>query len=900
MAMGEKAWLLFFVLAALVSACSGNEGPADFGVVGQDGGWTVRSGPLSDSWALQSSEKVSDTCEAISAPGYSAAGWNRASIPSTVLGALVDDGIYPDPFFGMNLRSVPGTSYPVGSVFTDIDMPDDSPFRVPWHYRTGFSAGGGMTGQQYWLVFKGVNFKGRICINGKLLAGPDKVAGTFRHYSFNVTDFLQTAGPNGLAVSVYPPTPLDLGITWVDWNPVPADKNMGLWGGVELLATGPVMIKDTFVSSALDLPGLAKAGLTLVAELKNALPEPVKGTLRWTIEGKTIQKEIVLNPMQDATISMLPSDYPELNILNPRVWWPSNLGNQELYTADVKFIVNGSVSDNAVTRFGIRQFGSALDSADQRVFTVNGHKILIRGAGYAPDMLLRYSDERDRAEIGYVKAMNLNSIRLEGKLGNVNLLNLCDEAGILVIAGWCCCDHWERWYAWDAADRKVASESLKSQIRELRTHPSVIAWLNGSDNPPPPEIEKIYLDVLKEAQWPSDLTVSSADDQDTAVTGPSGVKMTGPYEWVPPSYWLINKDRGGAFGFNTETSPGPAVPPLDSLARMLPEASLWPVDDVWNYHAGGGEFKNINVFRAAQDARYGESSGVDEFAAKAQLMAYEGIRAMFEGYGRNKYTSTGVIQWMLNNAWPSMIWHLYDYYLKPGGGYFGARKANEPVHIQYSYDDGTVAVVNSTYKAFKGLSATAEVYNLDLAKMYSKTAVLDLESDSVAEAFTVPDIPGLSKTYLARLSLSDSSGSAVSSNLYWLSTQADVLDDEHATWYYTPVKSYADLKGLYLLPKVELEIQGRIAPSGSENEQATISLTNNSAELAFFVRAEVLRGQAGDEVAPVLYDDNYISIFPGEKASIKAVYRKSDMHGLQPWLRVGGINVPVKVTTLTE
>ncbi len=68
-------------------------------------------------------------------------------------------------------------------------------------------------------------------------------------------------------------------------------------------------------------------------------------------------------------------------------------------------------------------------------------------------------------------------------------------------------------------------------------------------------------------------------------------------------------------------------------------------------------------------------------------MTYEGERAMFEAYGRNKYTSTGVVQWMLNNAWPSIIWHLYDWYLRPGGGYFGTKKACEPLHVQYSYDD---------------------------------------------------------------------------------------------------------------------------------------------------------------------------------------------------------------------
>ena len=192
--------------------------------------------------------------------------------------------------------------------------------------------------------------------------------------------------------------------------------------------------------------------------------------------------------------------------------------------------------------------------------------------------------------------------------------------------------------------------------------------------------------------------------------------MTGPYDYVAPSYWLLDKTRGGAHGFNTETSPGPAIPPIESLRRMLPEDHLWPIDSWWDYHAGGGAFKDLKIFTTALDARYGPSTSVEEFARKAQVMAYEGHRAMFEAFGRNKYTSTGVIQWMLNNAWPSMIWHLYDWYLRPGGSYFGAKKANEPLHIQYSYDDASVVVVNSFYQAFPGMKARARVYNIDMTR----------------------------------------------------------------------------------------------------------------------------------------------------------------------------------------
>src|SRR5581483_7837974 len=211
-------------------------------------------------------------------------------------------------------------------------------------------------------------------------------------------------------------------------------------------------------------------------------------------------------------------------------------------------------------------------------------------------------------------------------------------------------------------------------------------------------------------------------------------------DWVPPSYWYLDRQRfGGAFGFNTETSPGVAIPLLPSLEKFIPAEHLWPIDDVWNFHAGGENFTTIDKYNAAIDAVYGPSSGVDEYTRKSQAMAYDGERAMFEAYGRNKYDTTGLIQWMLNNAWPSLIWHLYDYYLQPAGGYFGAKKANEPLHIQYFYDDRSVVVVNSTYKNVSGVKATIRAYNFGLKELFAENKKVDVAGDSVQTVLTIPD-----------------------------------------------------------------------------------------------------------------------------------------------------------------
>ena len=492
---------------------------------------------------------------------------------------------------------------------------------------------------------------------------------------------------------------------------------------------------------------------------------------------------------------------------------------------------------------GIREIKSELNADKKRVFTINGKKLLIRGAGWSSDMLLDYDPKKIEDQLRYVRDMGLNTVRQEGKLEPDHFFDLTDRMGILVMTGWCCCDHWEKWDKWKPEDPQVAEKSLRSQIYRLRGRASPVMWLNGSDFPPPPEIEKMYLRVEQELRWPNPV-VSSATAKPTPISGESGVKMTGPYEWIPPQYWLEDSKRGGAYGFNSETSPGPAPPPIESLRMMFPPDKLWPQNEVWGFHSGGDVFTDIKKFTNALDARYGKAETVEDFAAKSQIMAYEGIRAMFEAYSRNKYKSTGVIQWMLNNAWPGLIWHLYDFYMRPGGGYFGAKIALEPLHPLYGYDDRSIWVVNSKYKDEKGLKLTARVLNLDMSEKFTQTTTLDAAADSTQKVITLPQLTGLSPTYLVHLALEDAAGRRVGSNLYWLPTKPDVFDWDKSEWFWTPTKSFADMTALAQLPKVKLKVGSRTARRGAE-VITTVNLENPSPTLAFFVRLKANKGPKG-------------------------------------------------------
>ncbi|MBZ5596980.1 MAG: glycosyl hydrolase family 2 [Acidobacteriia bacterium] len=843
---------------------------------------------LADGWQLQSSSKVPESGDVLSTPRFETRGWYTVNVPTTVVAALVKQKVYPDPGYGMNLRSFPGVTYPVGMNFSNLAMQPDSPFAVPWWYRKQFVIPASDKGKTLWLHFAGINYRANIWLNGKQIARQEDVAGAWRTYEFNITGLARPGESNALAVEVFAPTETDLAITFVDWNPAPPDKNMGLWRGVTLTTSGPVALRYPTVLSKVDSPANNSAHLTVTALIKNATNQPVKGTLKGRIEAIEFAQEVELGPGEAKDVAFEPEQFSQLNISHPRLWWPAQMGTPNLYPLSMDFVVDGKLSDHADTHFGIREIDSTLNANNGRVFTINGKKILIRGGGWSPDMMLRENQQRIEDEFRYVKDMGLNTIRLEGKLETPEFFDLADREGILIMAGWCCCDHWEHWGNWAPADFTIAQESLRDQIYRLRSHPSLVMWLNGSDNPPPPDVEQMYLNVEKQCRWPNPV-VSSAKDIVTSVTGEPGVKMPGPYEYVPPSYWLQDSEHGGAKGFNTETSPGPAVPPIESLRAMLPKEHLWPIDDWWNYHAGGGQFKNIHVFTDALNARYGSSTGVEDFAFKSQLMGYEGIRAMFEAYSRNKYNSTGIIQWMLNNAWPSMIWHLYDYYLRPGGGYFGAKKAMEALHPVYGYDDHSIWVVSSQYQDAKGLRLTTKVFNLDMTEKFSQQTSMDAAADSTNKVLTLPEMDGLSPTYFVVLRLEDAGGQVVGSNFYWLSTKPETLDWEKTNWYVTPTASYADYTALSQLPKVKLKVTDHTEHKGADAITHVV-VENPSQGLAFFVRLKVNKGVGGEEILPVLWQDNYISLLPGEKREVTATYHAADLGTSKPVVEVKGWN----------
>jgi exo-1,4-beta-D-glucosaminidase len=885
--------LLAVALTVAMAGAVSSDALAVRGPLSADNAVAVNAAPgratVVPGWKLQSSAKVPDEGAAISTPGYATPDWYPVSPRSTVLAGLVENKVHQDPLYSNNLSKIPAAD-----------------FKVPWWYRADVTVQS-RPGVNTFLDFSGVTSAADVWVNGVQVATRETVAGTYTRHEFNLTALVKP-GVNSIAFKVYPNDPRKhLTLGWVDWLQPPPDNNMGLFRDVTLRRSGAIALRQARVLTKLTSGG--RAELTAKVDARNDSDHAVRATVAGTVGDVAVRQDVDLPPRETKTLTFDPRTDPQLALRNPRLWWPAGMGAQPMYGLHLTATVGGKPSDSVRERFGIREVQAPVVDGIRR-YSINGRPLLIRGGGWSADIFLRWNKTYLEDKIRATRDVGLNTIRLEGHLETDEFFELTDKYGILALPGWQCCNKWEaevnEWdpgEKWSPADYVVAKNSMKAEAERLRNHPSVLSFLIGSDWSPQGEIEKNYVDALRAADWPTPV-VPAAATRTSPITGPSGMKMTGPYDWVPPSYWY-HKREGGAVGFNGETSAGPDVPTLDTLRRMMTPAeldTLWQDPNAKQYHRSPSRtFSTLKIFNNAIIGRYGKPTSLEDYVRKAQLAQYENVRAQLEAYGRNfsdaAGPSTGVIYWMLNSGWPSLHWQIFDYFLDQGGSYHGAKKANEPLHVQYSYDDRSVVVVNHGPVAASGLTAEVKLYNLDGTEKFSQTVrgLSVAGGGARAQALVVPEVAGLSGAYLARLVLSDARGKPVSRNVYWLSTKDDVIDWSRNDWYYVPTLSYADMTSLSSMPQTQLSATASSTEDSSGNMRTTVTLHNASSVRtpAFFVDAHVVDGK-GAPVLPAQWTDNAVSLWPGETITLTATYRPDDLHGSTPSVRITGWNIPTQ------
>ena len=758
-------------------------------------------------------------------------------VPCTVAGALNEAGVFgPDVLELDRYKAI-----------------DKSVFDETWVFTTHFNAKKGL---RHVLRFEGLNYYADIELNGQLIASADTTFGPFCVREIDITSLARNK--NTLKVSLRRAQKGDLNAGYVDWNPRPVDESMGIIRPVTLISTPDVQVQDIFVKPLVNPADLSRAQFEAQVTLVNRSNKAVEGTVEGNYEGGRFSVPVSLAAGATKVVSVVET------VENPRIWWTAELGKPELYHLDVAFCKGKQVSHSTGIVFGLRSIESEITPFGHLQFILNGKKVLVKSAGWTDDIFMQDTPESLEAQVKMVADMGLNSIRFENIWGkDSTIYDLCDQYGLMALVGFSCQWEWEDYCGLpetkgygcinDPASEALAVRYFHDQVVWLRNHPSVIGWLTGSDRIPNPRLEKQYLKDYEKLDYRPYVCSAKAL---TSLAGPSGTKMEGPYEYVGPDYWWIDNRCGGNFGFNTETGPGLQMPQLESVKRMVGEKDLWPVGPNWAYHctASASVMNNTRFLENAMNHLYGPAQGLEDWMRKAHAMDYDATRSMFEAFRANVPTATGIVQWMLNSAWPSLYWQLYDWYGIPTAGYYGVKTANAPVQAVYNYGNGSVWVVNDGAKAADYV-VSARIYDADSRLVrYEKTSVTARPRDPW-KVFSGIEGPCF-------LALEIIGQDYTATNFYCIPAELNRYTWSKADWWGIPMDKYTDMRFVSQLPETTLQMQVKPVEGGYD-----VTLTNNSQVIAYQNIVKALDA-SGQLIPGTFWTDNFFTVLPGESRTV--------------------------------
>ena len=823
-------------------------------------------------WQMQDASKVTDAAEVVSTAKFHPDRWYPATVPGTVLTTLVNNGVYPEPLYGENMRAIP-----------------ESLNKTSYWYRASIDVPKSHKGLHTWLHFGGINYSADIWVNGHR-AGAMK--GAFIRGDFDVTSSVKPGkaavvavlvspqphpgvphehtvalgvGKNGGETALDGPTFLST-IGW-DWLPAVRDRDTGIWLPVTVDATGPVIVKDPFVTSNLS-ESHDVAELHVSATLQNLTAQPVSGTITGVIQSLgggsaeiTFQKPVSVSARTSTEISLDPQSTPELVVRNPKLWWPNEYGPQNLYTLTLKFNVGGTSSDVQVRQFGIRKIEYQVPDSENLTISVNGVRVMVRGGNWGLDEgMKRISRERLDAKFHLHALANMNMIRnWVGQSTSPDFYDAADKYGILL---------WDEFFqpnpgdGPDVADIDTYLANVTDKVMRYRNHPSIAVWCARNEGYPPKALDD-QLKALMGRLDPTRLYQSNSAEG-------RGVSSHGPYYWRSPRFFYALNES-----FKTETG-SVSIPTMESIQGMMPEKDWETINDDWAQHDMAAGAQRGNEFPKSLAERYGHIRNLADFVRKGQLATYEAFRAMYEGRNAEMFRqTTGVITWMSNPAQPSFVWQLYHYDLEPNSALYAVKKAGETVHVQLNEALRGIEIVNNRPTALNDVKVTVLVYAFNGKLSSHKTfSVAQVPPSTTIKAAEIEVNARISPLYFVKLDLADSAGNLLSTNFYWQHVAQDQFD------------------GLTNLPTVTLDAEATARTEGT-NTIVAITLRNTSSNVALMSHLQLHQKKSGHRVLPVFYSDNYISLVPGESRSITIEAPTKALNGDDPLIEVDGFNVDV-------
>lgn len=899
----------------------------------------VKQTQLKDFW-LQSSEIVHNPGSELSSANYRSKDyWYPVTVPSTVLTGLVANKVYPNPYDGINNMYIPDASdtfnqkFNLGQYSHIPNVPN--PWKKAYWYKTTFSVPESDKGKLFQLIFKGINYRADVWLNGAQLADSSLMAGMFAEYSLNASKAIRAGEENFLAVKIYPldvpgepdhPQTTALGdfylnggptgdigknvtmlcsVGW-DWMPEIKDRNMGIWQPVYLRTSGNVVIsKPKVTTDFLTETDTSKAKLGIEVGVVNYGSKKENGKLQVTISPETftgtsftISKDFTIDANENKELSFSDKEFKQLLIQHPHVWWPHGYGKSDLYKIRLKVLQGTAISDDTSFVFGIRTVGSKhsiVNGWSKRDFYVNGKRIHLVGGAWVPDMMLQEDSLRFAQELLLCKNANTNLVRIWG--GGVAppdvFFEITDRLGLLV---------WEDfWITGDThgefkgspdypAQSNIYINNILSTIYRIRNHPSLLVWTGGNEGHARKELYDAMRDNVAKldgtrpfipsssgfAHSPQGWNLSWPDNQ------PGGAYSGGSYKWEDPTYYFTKINEGKDWLFKDETgipSQGPIETLSKNIVNLNHDTTLpYPFNNSWGYHdacSGNGHYE---LYYKEMVKRLGEPTDLKDFSDKMQILNADGYRGIFEASAHKLNNNGGVLLWKLNPAFPSVIWQIFDYYLAPNAGYFFMQSANEPLHIQFNIDDSAVAVINRTFHAQKDLTAEATVYSIDGKKLFTKSQAISLGESDVQNLFSLSSVlkkqTGL---VFVDLNVKDKMQNIVSHNVYWLEKDRD----------------FKGLKNL-TATKVDVKLLGKKAGKGTTEWQFQFS--NKTNQVAFFVHPKITAND--EELFPARWSGSYFTLFPGESINLSVNYDDKDVKDKKLELQLSGWNRSEKLIGL--
>lgn len=710
-------------------------------------------------WQITPQAELPHSGQEISTPGFVMPDYVKGVVPGAVFTAYVEAGKETDPNYGDNIWNV-----------------DESFYNRPFWYRTTFSLPAGVkAGQRIWLHFDNTNRYADFYFNGHKLSGTSTstkdVSGHMLRTKYDVTELVRPTGENAVAVLItdadqkkqrdaddsfgVAASPTYLAAAGWDWMPYVPGRLAGITGDAYIRITGDVVMEDPWIRSQLESNEIAY--LFVSSDLRNTSDEAKEVTLSGVIQPGNIEfsKQVTVGAGDVATIYLDRDDVGGFLINDPKLWWPNGYGEPHLYHAELTCTVDGDVSDTRKVTFGIRKYEYRFENnaAGWPVmhFYINGKRIFIKGGNWGmSEYLLRCHGEEYETKVKLHRDMNYNMIRLwTGCVTDDEFYDYCDQYGIMV---------WDDFWLYvaynDVANDDDFIANARDKVRRLRNHPSIALWCGANETRPTPALDR-RLRAIVALEDHNDRMYKSSSNQD----GLSGSGWWGNQPprhhfetsgsnlaWNNPPY-PYGSDRG--YGMRSEIGTA-TFPTYESIKEFIPAADLWPLptddalkndeDNVWNKHFFGKSASNANpvAYKHAVNSQFGESSGLEAFAEKAQFLNIEVMKGMYEAWNDKMWNdAAGILIWMSQSAYPSFVWQTYDYYYDATGAYWGAKKACEPMHIQWNSSNNSVKAVNTTAHALIGATARAKVYNLEGKELpaYGKTAKIDVSSSNIAEAF---------------------------------------------------------------------------------------------------------------------------------------------------------------------